>query len=145
MGHSPEDTVKLVVQSLISGETRTLEGVLMTEKNRRAIKAAAGVRAANVPLEVLESYAGVYRISPQFSLTITFEEDHLMVQGTGQSKLQLSTRTETMFYCKDVDAYLFFVADLNGRPKYVVLHQNGTNQTATRQDKSQIKRQENSQ
>jgi hypothetical protein len=44
MGHSPQDTVKLVVQSLTSSETRTLEDVLMTRANRRAIRDAAQAR-----------------------------------------------------------------------------------------------------
>jgi hypothetical protein len=37
MGHPAQDTVTLVVQSLTSPQTRTLEGVAMTEANRRAI------------------------------------------------------------------------------------------------------------
>ena len=40
MGHPPQDTVKLVVQSLTSTETQVLEDVPMTEANRQAIKAA---------------------------------------------------------------------------------------------------------
>jgi len=45
MGHPPQDTVKLVVQSLTSSETQVLEAVPMTAANRRAIKAAAQARA----------------------------------------------------------------------------------------------------
>jgi hypothetical protein len=41
MGHTPQDTVTLVVQSLTSPETRTLEDVPMTEANRWAIYNAA--------------------------------------------------------------------------------------------------------
>ena len=41
MGHPPQDTVKLVVQSLTSSETHVLEDVPLTEANRQAIKAAA--------------------------------------------------------------------------------------------------------
>ena len=44
MGHPPQDTVKLVVQSLTSSETRTLEDVPMTEANRQAIRDAAQAR-----------------------------------------------------------------------------------------------------
>ena len=45
MGHPPQDTVKLVVQSLTSSETQVLENIPMTEANRRTIKAAAKWRA----------------------------------------------------------------------------------------------------
>jgi hypothetical protein len=46
MGHPPQDEVTLVVQSLTSSETRTLEDVAMTEANRRAIREAARRRDA---------------------------------------------------------------------------------------------------
>ncbi|QEG32930.1 serine hydrolase [Bythopirellula goksoeyrii] len=97
-------------------------------------ESAAAAPLAKVTPEVLKSYEGVYEITPQFALTITFEKDDLMVQGTGQPKLQTSPESETRFYCKAVDARLFFVADKSGKPKYLVLNQNGTNQTATRRD-----------
>ena len=48
MGHEPDDSVRLVVRSLGSSETRTLEDVPMTEANRRAIRAAAQARERRV-------------------------------------------------------------------------------------------------
>jgi hypothetical protein len=47
MGHPPQDTVTLVVQSLKSGESRTLEGVPVTSVNRQAIREAAQIRDRN--------------------------------------------------------------------------------------------------
>jgi hypothetical protein len=44
MGHPPQDTVTLVVQSLTSSETQILEGVAMTHANRQAIWDAAQAR-----------------------------------------------------------------------------------------------------
>jgi hypothetical protein len=44
MGHPPQDTVTLVVQSQTSSETRTLEDVPMTEANRWAIHKASPSR-----------------------------------------------------------------------------------------------------
>jgi CubicO group peptidase (beta-lactamase class C family) len=44
MGHPPDDTVTLVVQSLTSSETRTLDDVPMTTANRQAIRDAAEAR-----------------------------------------------------------------------------------------------------
>ncbi len=44
MGHPPQDTVTLVVQSVTSQETQTLEDVPMTRANRRAIWDAAQAR-----------------------------------------------------------------------------------------------------
>lgn len=51
MEHPPENSVTLVVQSLATSETLTLEDVPMTSANRRAIRnaAKAGAREANGP------------------------------------------------------------------------------------------------
>ena len=49
MGYPPQDTVKLVVQSLTTSETQVLEGIPMTEANRWAIKKAANARATSQP------------------------------------------------------------------------------------------------
>ena len=141
MGHEPKDTVQLVVSPLGSSEKRTLKDVPMTEANRQAIKAAAEKtepRAAppivQVAPDVLKKYEGVYAINPQFALTVTLEEDKLMVQATGQQKLQLSPESETKFSVKVVDAQLTFVGNKNGKAEMLILHQNGANQVATRQD-----------
>lgn len=49
MGHPPQETVKLEVQSLTSSETQVLEHVPLTAANRNAIKAAAQARAKSEP------------------------------------------------------------------------------------------------
>jgi hypothetical protein len=114
----------------------------MTEANRQAIKAAAALREKSGPLatspvkvapDILKKYEGVYAITPDFALTVTLEGDKLMVQATGQQKLQLSPETETKFSVTGVDAQLTFAGDKNGKAELVILHQNGANQVATRQ------------
>ena len=49
MGHTPQDTVTLVVQSLTSEETQVLEDVPISEENRSAIYAAARKRETSEP------------------------------------------------------------------------------------------------
>ena len=44
MGHAPEDTVSLVLKSVVTGEERTLDAVPMTRANRNAIRNAAQAR-----------------------------------------------------------------------------------------------------
>jgi hypothetical protein len=144
MGHPPQDKVILEVQSLTSGETQVRKGVPMTEANRQAIKAAAAARekiepraaspVVKVTPEVLAKYEGVYAITPQFALTVTREGTKLMVQATGQQKFEVYPESETKFFYKVVDAQLTFVGDKNGQAEMLILHQNGANQVATRQD-----------
>lgn len=49
MGHPPQDTVTLVVQSLTSPETWVREDIPMTEENRKAIRVAAEARENQEP------------------------------------------------------------------------------------------------
>ncbi len=101
---------------------------------RDKIEPRAAAPIAKVAPEVLKSYEGVYAITPEFVLTVTLEGGTLMVQATGQQKLELQPESETRFICKAVDAHFFFVAGKSGKINHLVLHQSGVNQTATRQD-----------
>jgi hypothetical protein len=82
--------------------------------------------------EKLESFVGVYAITPQFEMTVTVEEGKLMVQVTGQGKLPLERESATKFSCKMVDAGISFVKDDDGKFSRLILEQNGANQVATR-------------
>lgn len=82
----------------------------------------------------LKKYEGVYAITPQFALTVTLERGNLIVQATDQQKLQLSPESETKFSVKGVDAQITFAGEKNGKAEMLILHQNGANQVATRQD-----------
>ncbi|MCI0333138.1 MAG: serine hydrolase [Planctomycetes bacterium] len=84
--------------------------------------------------KVLEAYAGVFAITPQFALTVTVEDGKLMVQATGQSKLALFPESKTKFFLRAVDAQITFVPDKNGKVNELILHQNGIDQTAKRTD-----------
>ncbi len=59
MGHPPQDTVTLVVQSLTASETRTLVDVPMTRANRRAIRDAAQARERSEQPQATQSAAPI--------------------------------------------------------------------------------------
>ena len=85
-------------------------------------------------LGLLASYAGIYVMAPQFSLTVTFEAGKLMVQATGQQKIRVFAESETKFYYKVVDAQIRFVPAEDGRVNKLVLHQGGRDMEAIRKD-----------
>ena len=99
------------------------------------IEPSAAPRVVKVAPEVLKSYEGVYAISPQFALTVTLEKRKLMVQATGQQKFQVYPESEKKFFYKVVNAQLTFVTNENGKAEKLILHQNGADQVAKRQDK----------
>ena len=115
----------------------------ITEFGEKITRIAAGEkvepspapRTVKVAPEVLKSYQGVYAISPQFALTVTLEKGKLMVQATGQQKFQVYPESEKKFFYKVVNAQLTFVTGKSGKAERLILHQNGIDQVAARQDK----------
>ena len=87
-----------------------------------------------VDAKLLESYVGKYAIVPEFVLTVTVEDGKLMVQATGQGKLQVFAESPTEFFYKAVDAQITFEKDKAGKVTQLVLHQNGRDMPGKRQD-----------
>jgi CubicO group peptidase (beta-lactamase class C family) len=73
----------------------------------------------------LDAYVGQYRLAPDFILTITKEGEQLMVQTSGQAKLELFPESPTKFFLKGVDAQVTFVKDGLGKATHLILHQGG--------------------
>jgi hypothetical protein len=83
---------------------------------------------------VLSQYVGRFQIAPDFILTVTLEDGHLMTQATGQNKLEVFAESETKFFLKVVDAQLTFEKDASGKATHVTLHQGGQDRKAPRID-----------
>lgn len=82
-------------------------------------------QAVQVDPNLYDAYAGVYQLAPNFSLTLTREGDQLMVQATGQPKLELFPESETRFFLKVVDAQLEIQRGPDGKATGVTLFQGG--------------------
>ena len=78
-----------------------------------------------VPVDVLNTYAGVFEIQPGFNLTMTVENGRLMSQATGQQKFELFAESPTKFFLKVVDAQVEFVKGPDGKVNTLFLYQNG--------------------
>jgi D-alanyl-D-alanine-carboxypeptidase/D-alanyl-D-alanine-endopeptidase len=77
-----------------------------------------------VPESVLESYVGDYELQPGFIITITRDGLRLFEQATGQGKLEIFSKTATVFYLKVVEAQITFNLS-NGTVESLTLTQNG--------------------
>ena len=92
-------------------------------KTSKPIPAAPS--AIKVDAAVLNSYAGEYELSPNFIMTVTLEGDKLMVQATGQGKLEVFAETSARFFPKEIDAKVEFFKDAAGKITHLVLFQGG--------------------
>ena len=74
--------------------------------------------------DVLERYAGKYKFSPDFYITITVEGDQIFEQATGQKKFEIFPTSETEFFLKVVDAKIKFDKSEDGNVTGFTLFQN---------------------
>lgn len=83
-------------------------------------------REVAIDPKIFDRYLGKYQLTPDFVLTITRDETHLYVQGTGQPRSEIFPESETEFFSRVVDAQITFTAE------GLILHQNGRDMPAKR-------------
>ncbi len=82
----------------------------------------------------LSRFEGVYNLVPGFDLTITFENDQLMIQATDQDQFPLIQKSELIFALKNVDAQVEFLPESGGDVNELILFQNGMSLPGKRVD-----------
>lgn len=93
----------------------------------------AKIPNATLPAEEVERLAGDYVLSPEFVLSVTVENNRLLVQATNQGKLRVYPESLTQWVYRDVDAKLTFGLPEVGPATSLTLHQNGRDMKAMRQ------------
>ena len=81
--------------------------------------------AVKVDPKIYAAYTGDYELRPGFIITVSKEENRLMVQATGQQKVEVFPESETKFFYQVVDAQISFKKDAQGKVTGLVLHQRG--------------------
>ena len=75
--------------------------------------------------EVLESYVGVYQITPEFAITISRKDNQIFLQATGQPEFEIFPSAENEFFLKVVEASVTFNKNENDEISSLTLHQGG--------------------
>lgn len=83
-----------------------------------------------VSSEVLETFVGVYQLTPEFLLTITRKDNQLFAQATGQPQFEIFPSAENKFFLKVVEASITFNKNDTGNVDSLTLHQGGQNMPA---------------
>ena len=82
-----------------------------------------------VSADVLKQYVGEYELAPDFTITVTVENDKMFGQATGQSKFELFAEKKDLFFLKVVEAKLEFIRDEKGVVTSLILYQGGQGNT----------------
>jgi CubicO group peptidase (beta-lactamase class C family) len=94
----------------------------------------ATVRVAiALPADSLDAYVGTYQLAPAFAISVRRDGAGLVAQATGQSATPIYPSARDEFFLKVVDAQISFVRDATGRVASLILHQNGRDVPAPRQ------------
>jgi CubicO group peptidase (beta-lactamase class C family) len=92
----------------------------------------AAHKVAKVDPKIYDTYVGRYELEPKVIATITREGDRLMIEVTGQSRVEMFPESDTVFFLKVVDATITFVKDDKGKVGHLVIDQGGRDAKAKR-------------
>lgn len=123
-----DDQGKVVAALLERGDDQTRARRL--DPDEQAVEARTEISVAP---EVLESYAGVYKLSEDLVFDVTVEDGKLMVKVKGQPRFQVYAESETDFFYKVIDAQISFSTDEEGNAFALVLHQDGQDHIAVKE------------
>jgi CubicO group peptidase (beta-lactamase class C family) len=82
-------------------------------------------KTITVSPEILKTYVGKYKLSPDFFIEVTSKGNQLFAQATGQSQFELFAENKTSFYLKVVVAQVVFDKNEKGDVTGLILHQGG--------------------
>lgn len=111
-GISLRDRIALILLTNTSSDAVAPTG----EKLLLELLATSSAFPAEIPLPVstLQTYCGVYEITPEFGLTITLEDGRLQARATGQAAFPLYPESKTLFFYRALDAKIRFLLDSSG-------------------------------
>jgi CubicO group peptidase (beta-lactamase class C family) len=70
---------------------------------------------AKVPAEVLQRYAGEYRLPWGSIMLVSTSGEHIFVGGNGPPKVELKPESDTLFYLEEGDREIRFIRDTAGK------------------------------
>ncbi|MBF9238468.1 serine hydrolase [Hymenobacter sp. BT683] len=94
--------------------------------------APASAAAVAVSEAALNSYVGVYELSPSFRIAVRQQGGKLFVQATGQSEFETEAASPVLFALKGVPAQVEFAKNDKGQVAQLILHQGGHDQLAAK-------------
>lgn len=123
----PDDGVTVVVLSNLGRSiTAELSSELSSVLFDGAGDASAAVPKVNLPAATLQSYSGVYTVSPDRFFTIRFADGKLTARmGRQEQSHELVADSDTLFYLKPIDGQIEFARDAAGKVAEIVVHQKG--------------------
>lgn len=82
-------------------------------------------KTVSLPMQTLDEYQGMYRLSPAMLLNVFRADNQLVVQATGQGAIPFYAGAMDEFFTSVGDIRISFKRDTQGKIESMVLHQHG--------------------
>lgn len=76
----------------------------------------------NIDTSLYDFFVGMYKVGPDFALTVTRDGDHLFSKATGMAKYEIFPESKFDFFYKTMDAQITFVPGDDGYATELILH-----------------------
>lgn len=126
LSYDSADKLSVVVLNNLESETPgEIAAELADVAHGKRVVLASERKAVPVSPKLLAQYAGIYALTPTFSITITLANDHLVAQGTNQPEIALSAESESKFFSTEPNLEIEFFKNGKGEVDHMILHQGG--------------------
>lgn len=98
------------------------------------LKAREFPKTVEVPVAILESYAGTYQTRSEFSIVVTRTDNQIFAQFGHQPPVEIFPKSPTEFFAKHGNFEITFESGGNEKASQVTLHFRGHDLTANRVD-----------
>ena len=88
-----------------------LEDKIESDENIKDIKNNSSSKSTIVDKKILKSYEGSFELQPGFIIKISYIENKLFAQATGQQMVSLMPTSDTEFIVEGIEAKIVFIAD----------------------------------
>jgi len=126
-----EDFAVIVLSNLSAINTNRLAmqvaDIYLSKKTieKKAPKKKSERASIELDPKILAIYEGQYQIRPDYVLTITKQNEQLIVQGTGGRKYVLYAESERLFFRRNANFEIFFEINNVGDIKKITIQDNG--------------------
>ena len=106
------------IDSVVSSDRANIKHWVKTNK------ALPEEKLVKLPQSVLMQYIGVYKLSPDFTISIQLKDNKLLAEGSGQEAFQIVARSSVIFQNEDGDIQFEFCKNTSGKVSKLKLYQN---------------------
>jgi CubicO group peptidase (beta-lactamase class C family) len=130
--YAPDEVCVVVLSDSVNSDAGRISRDLAAILFKKHYEPPSEHQAVSVSPATLNSYVGRYELSPGLVLTVSKDENALMIQRWDDPKIEVFPESETRFFVKGSDAMISFITGPHANATRLVLQQGGRDIPAPR-------------